>query len=220
MLLELPLELVVMIIKLLWKRGGNIAVLRMVCHTLRNIVHPMIMERVRELDETLFMLNKWQRQKPGELAVHGPICFYVATGKRQPLVRMPIEVTYLGNRDDKVPHPTELGQFAPSWEEMQATDEEEVRSALIGSIQFYRRASPITFEHLLELPRCSYYNFGYTHSSQMRYEPWYRFRMGEQESIEADHLNTIYFDDNLYDEAEIRRKYVFLLKSKFAFSFI
>jgi hypothetical protein len=210
-----------MIIKLLWKRGGNIAVLRMVCHTLRNIVCSVIRERARELDDTLFMLNEWQRQNPGKLAVHGPICFYIATGKRQPLIKMEIEVTYLGNRDDKVPHPTKLGQFAPSWDEMKPTGIENARCALVGPVHFYRRLSPITLGNLLKLSHCSYHNFGYTHPAQMKYVPWYRlFKMTEQESIEADYLNTIYFDKDLYDEAEIRRTCVLLLKSKFKFSFI
>lgn len=217
MLLELPLELVVMIIKLLFFRGGNVTALRTVCRCLRAIVQSMIKERVRELDDTLFMLNEWQRMMPGKLAVHGPICFYLKSGRRQPMVPMRIEVTYLGSHRDRVPHPTEFGKFAPSWDEMTPTEDRHVRAVKIGSIQFNRYDVHVSLKGLLRLVQCSYYNFGYTNPGMIVYSPWYGDWTYFQE---FDPLNTLYCNKDLYDEAEIRRDCRVLLMSKFKFSLI
>jgi hypothetical protein len=199
-LLCLPDELLVMICSRLNVKGGNIAVLRAVCRRLRAVVQSMMDQRAARIDRMLAVANAWQQRclaasLPGKLAVIGPVCFWLASFRRNPMLPWNVNVIYLGGPGDLVPHPTRDGELAPAWSEMADTGHGSRAAGIEGLsfLRFLRCNEETTLREYLQGLAPSFHCFGYTTPGQIEYHPWTCH-------ARDDYYNTVYVDEDVSNE--------------------
>lgn len=192
MLQQLPLEILLIIVTKLDDYGENIAKLRPLCRHLRNTVNILRSRRAAKIERLLEIADGWIKKMPGRLAVYGAAVFWLATQKRQPSGCCSVEVVYLGDRHDDVPHPTLDGQLAPTWDEMNE-EFHGVRTAKVCGIIFNRMFHRETLRRFLQQFTPSIYNFAYKRPDQIEYHAWC-------ESANDDYYNTIYIKGRLLNE--------------------